>query len=112
MGIATSISTYGIPLSPVSSFKYLGIVLLVEDNNWMSEVRNLRRARDNWLRLTRVLGREGSYSRTLGMFYVAVVQVVLLHGSETSMNWEYFGRLPPQGVPQTDGKETAEGTIW
>ena len=28
------------------------------------------------------------------------------------MHWEDFGRIPPQGVPQTDGTATTEGTRW
>ena len=28
------------------------------------------------------------------------------------VNWEDTGRLPQQGVPQTDGSETVEGTVW
>ena len=45
--------------------------------------QNLRRARGKWGQLTNILGREGADRRTLGRFYVAVVQTVLLFGSET-----------------------------
>ena len=67
------------PLVPVSSFKYLGGVLLSLDDYWTVVLRNLIRLRKKWARLTRVLGREGAYTCTLGMFYVAVVQVVLIY---------------------------------
>ena len=50
------------------------------DYDWPLVVRNLRRAQKNWERLMQVLGREGLYACTLGMFYVAVVQEVLLYG--------------------------------
>ena len=89
-GSATALTAYGHPLAPVSSFKYLGRILLVSDNDWAVVVRNLRRARKKWARLTRVLGREGEDAQALGMFYIAVVQVVLLYGSET---WVMYPRI-------------------
>ena len=46
-------------------------------------VRNLRRARYKWSRLTWVLSREGVDARTLGKVYLVVVQAVLLYRSET-----------------------------
>ena len=62
------------------------------DYNWLEVERNLRQARQNWARLTRVFGREGSDSRTLGMSYVAVVQAVLIKGSETCVISLCIGR--------------------
>ena len=38
------IKSYGVPLYQVTFFKYLGRVLMAEDNNWMGVVSNLRRA--------------------------------------------------------------------
>ena len=46
-------------------------------------VRNLRKAWQKWVRLMRVLSREGADARTLGQIYLAVVQLVLLYRSET-----------------------------
>ena len=31
---------------------------------------------------------------------------------DVPMYWEDFGRIPPQGGPQTDGTATTEGTRW
>ena len=70
------------PLTSVSSFKYLGRVLSASDDDWPAVIRNLWRARQKWERLSRVLGREGSYARKLGMFNIVVVQAVLLYSSE------------------------------
>ena len=56
-GAETALSAYGIPLVPVSSFKYLGRVMLEADGDWPVVVYNLRSAHQKWLRLTRVLGR-------------------------------------------------------
>ena len=47
-GSATAITVYRIPLAPVSSFKYLGIVMYASDDNWTEVVRNLMRARKKW----------------------------------------------------------------
>ena len=58
-----ALTTYGSPLSKVTSFKYLGRVLSAEDDNWTAVVRNLKCARQKWARLTRILIREGADSR-------------------------------------------------
>ena len=62
------------PLSQVTSFKYMGIVLATEDDEWPSVVRNLRRARQNWAWLTRILIREGADAQTSEHISFAVVQ--------------------------------------
>ena len=84
------LSEYRTPLTAVSSFRYLGRALLSTDNNWPAVEWNLWRARGKWGWLTKILGREGSYKRTAGRLYVAVVQAVLLFGSET---WVLTPRL-------------------
>ena len=43
-GVDAEITAYGILLIPVTPFKYLGIVLLVADDEWPVLVRNLRKA--------------------------------------------------------------------
>ena len=78
-----SLTTYGSPLSKVTSFKYLGRVLSAEDDNWTAVVRNLRRARHKWVQLTWVLRREDSDARTSGQIYLVVMQAVLLYGPDT-----------------------------
>ena len=45
--------------------------------------RNLRRARQKWARITRVLSRKGVDARTLGQIYLVVVQAVLIYGPDT-----------------------------
>ena len=58
----------------VTSFKYLGRVLTAEENDWPAVVRNLRRARQKWARMTRVLSREGADDMKLEHIYLAVAQ--------------------------------------
>ena len=74
-----SLTAYEVPLSQVTSFKYLGRVLASEDNLWPAVVHNLRPARYKCERLTQVLIREGADAQTLGQTYLAVVQLVLLY---------------------------------
>ena len=67
----------------VTFFKYLGVFLLAEDNDCPYVVSNLRKAQREWLRLARVLVREGADARTSVQIYLALVKLVMLYGSET-----------------------------
>ena len=69
-----ALTSYGDPLSQVTSFKYMGQVLATEDYNFPTVVRNLRRTRQKWERLTWILSREGADAQTPGQIYLAVVQ--------------------------------------
>ena len=60
MGTVTVLTAYGSPLTPVSSLKYLGGVMLVADDNWPAVVSNLIRVGKKWMRLTWLLGKEGA----------------------------------------------------
>ena len=79
-----SLSTYGCPLEMVTSFRYLGQIISVADDNWPEVVKNFSRAREVSRRMTQILSREGAAPQVSGLFFKAVVQVVLLFGSE---NW-------------------------
>ena len=76
-----ALTVYGSPLSQVTSFKYLGQFLTAEDDDWPEVVRNLRRNRQKWERLTQILSRETANARTLGQIYLVVVQLVLIYVS-------------------------------
>jgi hypothetical protein len=73
----------GEPLESVSIFKYLGRLLSSNDDDWPAVHRNLSKARKSWARISRILTRDGATPRVSGMFYKAVVQSILLFGSET-----------------------------
>ena len=89
------ITTYGIPLYPVISFKYLGRVLSEEDGDCPLVVRILWRAWQKWDRLTRtrVLSREGTYAQTLGQIHLAMVQSAMIYGSDTWVMKPHMGRF-------------------
>ena len=73
----------GTPLESVQTFVYLGRPLSCFDNDWPALYRNVKKARQRWAMIAPVLAREGAKPRVSGMFYKAVVQSVLLFGSET-----------------------------
>ena len=77
-GTERALNAYGYSLSQVTSFKYLGRVITVEDDDFPAVVRDLRHARQKWARMNQVLSKEGEDARTLGQIYWEVVQSVLL----------------------------------
>ena len=56
---ARDFSAYGRPLEMVTSFRYLGLVISVIDDDWPEVVKNLSRARAVWRRMRQILSREG-----------------------------------------------------
>ena len=76
-------SAYGHLLKMVTSFQYLGRVISSADDDWPAVVRNLSRSRAVWKWTTVILSREGAEPRLSVFFFKAVVQAVLLFGSET-----------------------------
>ena len=93
-GTEKSLTAYGLPISQVTSFKCLGRVLAAEDDDWPEVVHNHQQARHKWARMTQILSREGADARTLGQIYLAVVQSVLLYGSETWVLTPLMQRVP------------------
>ena len=53
----------------VTSFRYLGQVILEVDDNWPTVVRNLYRARAVWKRMAIILSREGAEPQVSGLFF-------------------------------------------
>ena len=82
--------SYGEPMEAVSEFKYLGKILTATDNNWPAVAGNLKKSRQSWGLLARVLSREGADTKVSWTFYIAVTQDVLLFGSET---WVLTARM-------------------
>ena len=87
------ITAYGIPLTPVTSFKYLGRFILEVGDDWPAVVNNLQISRKKWARLTRVLIREGADAWTLVHIYLAMVQLVMMYGLDTWVMAPRIGRV-------------------
>ena len=66
----------------VKSFKYLGRVLLVADDDWPTVVRDLVKAQTVWWRMSKILSREGARPQVSGYFFKSVIQLVLLFDAE------------------------------
>ena len=67
----------------VDSFKYLGQVIHLEDDDRPEVLHNIWRSRQVWGRLGKLLRREGADPIISENFYWVVVQVVLLFGANT-----------------------------
>ena len=57
----------------VTSFKYLGRVILSTDNEWPVVVRNFAWVKTVWSRMSRILSREGATPRVSGFFFKSVI---------------------------------------
>jgi hypothetical protein len=53
------------------------------DDDWLAIYSNLSEVRQRWGMVSRVLTLEGADPRTSAMFYKAIVELMLLYGSET-----------------------------
>jgi hypothetical protein len=70
-------------LENVNAFSYLGRLTTNTDNDWPAVYKNLKKARAKWAMITKILVRDNASPRISGMFYKAIVQSVLLYGSES-----------------------------
>jgi hypothetical protein len=67
----------------VSVFEYLGRWLSNDDTDTTAVSKNLKKARLRWGRIRRLLSRQDASPRTMARFYLAIIQSILLFGSET-----------------------------
>ena len=70
-------------LERIEVFKYLGRLLAQDDDDAQAIRQQLRKARGVWARVGQVLRGENTTPRVAAKFYKAVVQAILLYGSET-----------------------------
>jgi hypothetical protein len=80
-------------IETVRDFKYLGRITSDDDDDLPAVRDNMKKARKRWARVSRVLTRDGATAKTKGKFYLAVVQSVLLYGSETWVLSEKMRRM-------------------
>ncbi len=74
---------HGDVLEQVEVYKYLGRMMAQDDNNAQAIRTQLRKARATWAWVGKVLWGENTPLTVAAKFYLAVVQAVLLYGSET-----------------------------
>ena len=70
-------------LERVDTFRYLGRMISHTNSDWPAVFRQLTRARQRWAMLVRAIAHDQVPAKAAGMFYKAIVQSVLLYGSET-----------------------------
>jgi len=80
---ALSFTIQGEDVERVDQFRHLGRPILANDQDTGAIRYNLSRAQAKWQMLARILTMEGAKPKIMGRFYLAVVQSVLLYGSET-----------------------------
>ena len=77
----------------MESLKYLGHLLTLTDDDWPPYIFNLQKARKICSRMSRILGWEDTDDRTPGCFYIAIVQAILIFGTETWVVTPDIGQL-------------------
>ncbi len=105
------------PIKCVKEFKYLGRILDNKDDDRPAINRNLNRARGKWGSIGRILSKENAKPQAMASFYKAIVQSVLLYGSESwvlnkrmLLSLESFHRRCARFITGRHIKENADGT--
>ena len=87
---------HGDMLERVEVFRYLGRLLSQDDDDIQAVRSQLRKVRGMWARIGQVLRKENASPRVSAKFYKAIVQSVLLYGSE-------MGVLSPAALARLEG---------
>ena len=66
----------------VGRLNYLGRIMYRSDNDWPEVLNNIRKARQMWGQIGKILWREGAKTTFSEFFYRTVVHAVLLFGEE------------------------------
>ena len=64
-------------------FKYLGRILADNDRDSNCIEFNIKKARQHWNSIARLLKREGASASIMAKFYITIVQAVLLYGADS-----------------------------
>ena len=82
----------------VEVFKYLGRLLYRLEDDWPAVLRNIRKVRQVWGHLGKILQRKGSYPSISEKLNCVAIQVVLLFGEDT---WVLLAPMTQklEGVP-------------
>ena len=71
------------PLESVSTLPYLGRTISFNNSDWATLYQNIRNTKRRWGMMSGVLVKAGATVRARPIFYKAVVQAVLIYGSES-----------------------------
>ncbi len=96
LALRQQFTIHGDVLERVEVYKYLGW-MMAQDNDDTQAVRaQLWKARATWARVEKVLQGENTPPTVAAKFYLAIIQAILLYGSET---WV----ISPQAMAQLEG---------
>jgi hypothetical protein len=73
----------GEELEAVDHFTYLGRPISATGSDWPVIQHNIKKARQQWAKISKILTWEGSSPKVMGYYYKAVCQAILLYGCET-----------------------------
>jgi hypothetical protein len=94
LALQQQFSVDGDVLEWVEVFKYLGRLLAQDDDDIQAIPAQLRKTRATWARVGQVLRNENVSPHVVTTFYKAIVQAILLYGSETwVLSWTALARL-------------------
>ena len=85
-----TISVNADPLEPATAFPYLGFTVAFNNSNWAAVYQNIRKARNWWDMVEKLLKSTGATVRVQVIIYKALVQTVLLYGKES---WVVTGAM-------------------
>jgi hypothetical protein len=78
-----SFSIGGKPIDRVDDYLYLGRILRWNDSDDAAVAARLSKARSTWGRMSPILRAANANPKVMARFYLAVVQAILLYGSES-----------------------------
>ena len=113
--ISREFRAYGRTLEMVSSFKYLGRVILAADDNWPAATCNLTKVWAVWRRRMRILSREGARPRVSGFLKSRFPVGVALQCEDMGgypLHGTGPGGFPVPGGVTADGEAPAAEAIW
>ena len=107
LALQCTFTVHGDVLNQVEVFKYLGCLLAQNDNDVQAVWQQIRKARGIWVWVSHVLRGDNATTGVAAKFYKAVVQSVLLYGSETwNLTQTVFARLEGFHI------HAAYGMVW
>ena len=83
LALRQQFTVHGDVLEQVEVFKYLGWMMAQDDDDIQAVCSQLWKARASWARVGQVLHSENVMPFVAAQFYQAIVQAILLYGSET-----------------------------
>ncbi len=119
LALRQQFTVHGDVLERVEVFKYLGRMMAQDDDDIQAIRAQLRKARATWARVGQVLRSENASPPIAARFYQAIVQAILLYGSETWVisrtalaRLEGFHIRAAYRMAKTNKPKRGPGNVW